>query len=149
MGAVVACLSNGAVLFWREAWSLAARLYGGPCAELATAIAPELKQLGAGYYVYLLCAPWMYADFPTLAYLAPSIEMIDLPEELTVASLEAVVPAGRSLAFVVSRSGRTISPCSRRHSREAMSRAFSARQITGSSPLSTSSLSNCAPGSSA
>ena len=77
------------------------RLSGGPYAELATAVAPELERLGASYAVYLLGAPWMYADFPTLTYLAPSVEIIDLPERVTETLLNDLVAGGQGLAFVV------------------------------------------------
>jgi 4-amino-4-deoxy-L-arabinose transferase-like glycosyltransferase len=77
------------------------RLSGGPYAELATAVAPELERLGAGYAVYLLGAPRMYADFPTLTYLAPSVEIRDLPVELTVALLANLAACGQGLAFVM------------------------------------------------
>ena len=77
------------------------RLSGGPYAELATAVAPELERLGASYAVYLLGAPWMYADFPTLTYLAPSVEISDLPERVTETLLSDLVAGGQGLAFVV------------------------------------------------
>jgi len=77
------------------------RLFGGPYAELATTVAPELKQLGAGYTFYLLGAPRMYASFPTLAYLAPSVEIRDLPEEVTATLLEDLAQSDRGLVFVV------------------------------------------------
>jgi hypothetical protein len=77
------------------------RLSGGPYAELATAAAPELKRLGASYAVYLLGAPWMYADFPTFIYLAPSVEIRDLPERVTETLLSDLVVGGQGLAFLV------------------------------------------------
>ncbi len=77
------------------------RLYGGPYAELATAIAPELERLEPGYDSYLLGAPRMYANFPTLTYLAPSVEMTDLPEEISVALLKNLLNGSQGLIFVV------------------------------------------------
>ena len=77
------------------------RLSGGPYAELATAVAPELERLGADYAVYLLGAPRMYADFPTLTYLAPSIQIADLPERMTGALLRDLAVGGQGLAFVI------------------------------------------------
>jgi hypothetical protein len=43
----------------------------------------------------------MYADFPTLTYLAPSVEIRDLPVELTVALLANLAACGQGLAFVM------------------------------------------------
>ena len=77
------------------------RLSGGPYAELATAVAPELGRLGAGYAVYLLGAPRMYADFPTLTYLAPAVEIRDLPEKLPESVLTDLAGGGRGLVFVI------------------------------------------------
>jgi len=77
------------------------RLSGGPYAELATAVAPELERLGAGYAVYLLGAPRMYADFPTLTYLAPSVKISDLPEKVTATLLPDLAAGGQGLAFVM------------------------------------------------
>jgi 4-amino-4-deoxy-L-arabinose transferase-like glycosyltransferase len=77
------------------------RLSGGPYAELATAVAPELERLGAGYAVYLLGAPRMYADFPTLTYLAPSVEISDLPEKVPESLLRDLACGGQGLAFVM------------------------------------------------
>jgi hypothetical protein len=43
----------------------------------------------------------MYADFPTLTYLAPSVKISDLPEKVTATLLPDLAAGGQGLAFVM------------------------------------------------
>lgn len=56
----------------------AERHFGGPYAELATATAGILSRRSSTHTIYLLGAPDLYSDFPTFAYLAPTVTILDL-----------------------------------------------------------------------
>ena len=54
------------------------RIYGGGHAELATVIAPTLRDLAPDHQVYFAGIPRMYWGFATLPYLAPRAEGYDV-----------------------------------------------------------------------
>jgi hypothetical protein len=58
------------------------RVYGGPHAELATTIAPELAERAHTHYVHFVAAPAMYWNFATIPYLVPDAIGGDVVEEL-------------------------------------------------------------------
>jgi len=54
------------------------RIYGGSNAELATLIAPELREYSQTHSFYFVGAPWMYWGFATLPYLVPTVTARDI-----------------------------------------------------------------------
>lgn len=56
------------------------RLYAGPNSEIATELAPLLRPYVGTHSIYLLGRRGLSSDFPTLGYLAPELEMIDVPQ---------------------------------------------------------------------
>lgn len=79
------------------------RLYGGSHAELATEIAPMLREVSADHNFYFVGAPWMYWGFATLPYLVPDAVALDLLEPVTAASLEAFPQRGAVFIFLPQR----------------------------------------------
>ncbi|MEE8391407.1 MAG: glycosyltransferase family 39 protein, partial [Anaerolineae bacterium] len=55
------------------------RVYGNPTAEVATELGRYLVQQGDDYIVYFHAPPFMYWNFGTLAFMARSIEGVDVP----------------------------------------------------------------------
>jgi len=59
------------------------RIYGGPYAELATEIAPLLRELKDDHRIYFIGAPWMYWGFATFPYLVPGSDVVDITEPVS------------------------------------------------------------------
>jgi len=78
------------VVVWLAAWSLnfyfreyiPARLYGGENASLATSMGAYLRNLQGNYRVYFFGAPRMFWDFPSIHFLAPEAQGVDVNEPL-------------------------------------------------------------------
>jgi 4-amino-4-deoxy-L-arabinose transferase-like glycosyltransferase len=81
------------------------RLYGGSNAELATEIAPVLREMSADHHFYFVGAPWMYWGFATLPYLVPGASAIDILDPVTELSLQALPQAGAVYIFIPPRIG--------------------------------------------
>lgn len=77
------------------------RLAGGPRAELATVLAPRLRELAAGHQIYFVGAPWMYWNFTTNPFLVPAATVQDIEEPIAAPLKPGMLPAGRGAAFVV------------------------------------------------
>ena len=77
------------------------RIYGGIRAEMATDIAPLLRQLDDEYVVYFVGAPWMYWEFATIPFLAPAVEGRDVEEPLAEFLRPDPIPPGRGALFVL------------------------------------------------
>ncbi|MGB3715330.1 MAG: glycosyltransferase family 39 protein [Candidatus Promineifilaceae bacterium] len=76
------------------------RLYGGRHAELSTTLAPILNEHQASHIVYFLGAPNMIWEFPTIGYLVPDVEGIDLAQPLEEPFPVDRIPPGRGGMFV-------------------------------------------------
>ena len=77
------------------------RIYGGPNAELATTIAPQLNELKAGHDFFMVAPPFMYWGFATLPYLVPDAKALDVEGPLTDPRAQGLAPSGRGLAYIV------------------------------------------------
>jgi len=69
------------------------RIYGGPYAELATEIAPTLREMRPDHRFYFVGAPWMYWGIATIPYLVPNADAVDVTgsiEEAISSALESV-----------------------------------------------------------
>ena len=77
------------------------RIYGGPHAELATEIAPRLRELSPNHRVYFVGAPAMYWGFATLPYLVPQAEALDIPESFEKPETQDLVLMDKNAVFVV------------------------------------------------
>jgi hypothetical protein len=70
MAAAIGVFGCASVLFYFAEYT-PRRVYGGAHAELATTIAPYLEVHRTSHDVVFLGPPYMYWDFPTMAFLAP------------------------------------------------------------------------------
>ena len=77
------------------------RIYGGHHAELATELAPLLRELDDKYQTYFLGAPWMYWEFATIPYLAPQMEGEDILKPLSAPPSQALIQSGEGALFVI------------------------------------------------
>jgi len=76
------------------------RIAGGSNAEVATALAPALNPLVPAHRVYFLGAPFMYAGFPTLPFLVPGIESVDVTDSLHAPPSPDWIRPGQGAVFV-------------------------------------------------
>ena len=77
------------------------RLYGGPNAELATAIAPQLNELKGDHTFFMAAPPFMYWGFATLPFLVPGAAAQDIEEPLVDPRAQGYAPDGRGLVYIV------------------------------------------------
>ena len=76
------------------------RIAGGFNAEVATALALALSPLVPAHRVYFFGAPVMYAGFPTLPFLVPEIESIDVTDPLNAPPPSDWLRPGQGAVFV-------------------------------------------------
>jgi hypothetical protein len=76
------------------------RIYGGPHAELATEIAPQLRELAASHRFYFVGPPAMYWGFATLPYLVPQADAVDITESLAEPLSWDVVMMDKGAVFI-------------------------------------------------
>lgn len=76
-------------------------IYGGPHAELATTIAPELNELKKDHRIVFVGAPIMYWGFATLPYLVPQADAGDVIEPLTTIDTLDYLSPNKGVVFIV------------------------------------------------
>ncbi|MFO7678415.1 MAG: glycosyltransferase family 39 protein [Chloroflexota bacterium] len=85
------------------------RIYGGPNAEMATQIAPRLRDLSADHTFYFVGPPHMYWGFATLPYLVPQAKARDMIEPILsvedAAALDLATDTGAVFIFHNLRTG--------------------------------------------
>ncbi|MCB8943629.1 MAG: hypothetical protein H6658_07730 [Ardenticatenaceae bacterium] len=77
------------------------RIYGGPHAELATEIAPKLRELAPNHRIYFMGAPAMYWGFATLPYLVPQADALDLTAHYAEAASQDLITLDKDAVFVI------------------------------------------------
>lgn len=75
-----------------------ADMFSDANSEVAAQIANELHELGPDYDLYLLGAPRVFVSFPTISYVNPANQLVDL-KDLQTNTLEGI-DHGRGLLFV-------------------------------------------------
>ena len=78
------------------------RIYGGPNAEMATTIAPELLPLTGDHEIQFVGPPHMYWGFSTLPYLVPNANAQDIHEPIDeVADVGKIgITPGKGAVFI-------------------------------------------------
>jgi hypothetical protein len=76
------------------------RIYGGPYAELATEIAPRLREISPGTRFYFVGAPWMYWGIATLPYLVPDADAVDVTGSIDEAVSQATELQKKNAVFI-------------------------------------------------
>lgn len=77
------------------------RIYGGPHAELATEIVPQLRELAPEHRIYFVGAPAMYWGFATLPYLIPGADALDIIENFSNPLTWDLVVLDKGAVFVI------------------------------------------------
>ncbi|HSM55796.1 MAG TPA: glycosyltransferase family 39 protein [Candidatus Sulfomarinibacteraceae bacterium] len=77
------------------------RIYGGQHAELASEMAPQLREMAGTHRAYFIGAPWMYWGFATTPYLTPEMEGQDIIEPLTAPPSPSLVSPERGVVFII------------------------------------------------
>lgn len=77
------------------------RAFGGPYAELATSASSALASANRHPALYLVGAPYVFADFPTFRFLAPNVLLQDLNLSLLNASPSDVSFVVRPARFLI------------------------------------------------
>ncbi|MGH2582985.1 MAG: glycosyltransferase family 39 protein [Anaerolineales bacterium] len=77
------------------------RISGGSRAELATAIAPLLREYAPDHRIYFVGAPWMYWGFSTNPYLVPNADAVDITDPLTAPINLDVISPEKGAVFII------------------------------------------------
>ena len=77
------------------------RIYGGPHAELATEIVPQLRELAPDHRIYFVGAPTMYWGFATLPYLVPEADALDITKNFAEPTTWDSVILDKDAVFVI------------------------------------------------
>jgi len=76
------------------------RIYGSVRAEMATTIAPILRDLAPNHHFYFVGAPYMYWGFATLPFLVPDADVTDLADPITSPTSLKLVSVDQGMVFI-------------------------------------------------
>lgn len=76
------------------------RIYGSVRAEMATTIAPMLRDLAPTHHFYFVGAPFMYWGFATLPFLVPNANVSDLVDPITSPTSLNLVSVDEGMVFI-------------------------------------------------
>jgi hypothetical protein len=76
------------------------RIYGSIRAEMATTIAPILRDLAPMHHFYFVGAPFMYWGFATLPFLVPDANATDIADPITSPTSLNLVSVDQGMVFI-------------------------------------------------